>query len=404
MNGSTDNTGWLSDEPDVDGGSQPKQEQLGIGMSATAGTVDNKGKLPESTGTKNSAQELGSLCTADTELEAALKRFEQKRTETDQKARKAKGPTGIDCVVNTRIIVVELDNCLNKKHGFFLVINHGVSKELISEAQKNMDLFFDMPLKEKQRAQRKVGEYHGYASSFTGRYSSRLPWKETLSFRYCDDGGSSNVVGEYLVGTMGEDFRQFGRIYQDYCEAMNILSLRIMELLGMSLGVGPTYLREFFEGNESIMRLNNYPPCLRAHDTLGTGPHRDPNSLTILHQDNVGGLQVFVDQQWHSILPNSQAFVVNIGDTFMALSNGIYKSCLHRAVVNKQVPRKSLTFFLSPNMDKVVSPPNGLVNSHNPRIYPDFTWPTLLEFTQKHYRVDIDTIDVFSNWLQCKTN
>ncbi|KAF5950487.1 hypothetical protein HYC85_012480 [Camellia sinensis] len=65
------------------------------------------------------------------------------------------------------------------------------------------------------------------------------------------------------------------------------------------------------------MRLNNYPPCFRAHDTLGTGPHRDPNSLTILHQDNVGGLQVFVDQQWHSILPNSQAFVVNIGDTFM---------------------------------------------------------------------------------------
>ncbi|KAF5943235.1 hypothetical protein HYC85_020877 [Camellia sinensis] len=90
-----------------------------------------------------------------------------------------------------------------------------------------------------------------------------------------------------------------------------------MELLGMSLGVGPTHLREFFEGNESIMRLNNYPPCLKPHETLGTGPHRDPNSLTILHQDNVGGLQVFIDQQWHSILPNSQAFVVNIGDTFM---------------------------------------------------------------------------------------
>ncbi|XP_028114429.1 gibberellin 20 oxidase 1-like, partial [Camellia sinensis] len=207
-----------------------------------------------------------------------------------------------------------------KKHGFFLVINHGVSKELINEAHKNMDLFFDMPLKEKQKAQRKVGDYPGYASSFTSRYFSKLPWKKTLSFRYCDDGGSSNVVEEYLASTMGEDFRQFGKVYQDYCEAMNTL----MELLGVSLGVGPTHLREFFEGNESIMRLNNYPPC--PHGTLGTGPHRDPNSLTILHQDNVGGLQVFVDQQWHSILPNSQAFVVNIGDTFISLNHGGFKN------------------------------------------------------------------------------
>ncbi|KAL7184674.1 hypothetical protein ACSBR2_026758 [Camellia fascicularis] len=121
-----------------------------------------------------------------------------------------------------------------KKHGFFLVINHGVSKELIDEAHKNMDLFFDMPLTEKQKAQRKVGDYSGYSSSFTGRYFSKLPWKENLSFRYCDDGGSSIVVGEYLASTMGEDFRQFGKVYQDYCEAMNTLSLRIMELLGVA--------------------------------------------------------------------------------------------------------------------------------------------------------------------------
>lgn len=98
---------------------------------------------------------------------------------------------------------------------------------------------------------------------------------------------------------------------------MSRLSLGIMELLAMSLGVDRRYFKEFFEGNESIMRLNYYPPCQRPDETLGTGPHCDPTSLTILHQDEVGGLQVFVDDEWRSIRPNLDAFVVNIGDTFM---------------------------------------------------------------------------------------
>lgn len=106
-------------------------------------------------------------------------------------------------------------------------------------------------------------------------------------------------------------------VYQDYCEAMSNLSLGIMELLGMSLGVDKEYFRHFFEANDSVMRLNYYPPCKNPDLALGTGPHCDPTSLTILHQDQVEGLQVLVDGIWHSIVPKEDAFVVNIGDTFM---------------------------------------------------------------------------------------
>ncbi|XP_020207251.1 gibberellin 20 oxidase 1 [Cajanus cajan] len=289
-----------------------------------------------------------------------------------------------------------------QKHGFFLMVNHGIDANLISHAHGYMDDFFELPLSQKQRAQRKIGEHYGYASSFTSRFSSKLPWKETLSFQFSAEDNSSTLVKDYLCNTLGKEFEQFGKVYQNYCDAMSNLSLGIMELLGMNLGVGKEYFRELFEENNSIMRLNYYPPCQKPDLTLGTGPHCDPTSLTILHQDQVGGFQVFVDNEWHSISPNSNAFVVNIGDTFMALSNGRYKSCLHRAVVNSKTTRKSLAFFLCPKGDKVVSPPSELVDELTPRMYPDFTWPMLLEFTQKHYRADMKTLEAFTNWLQQK--
>ncbi|XP_050225593.1 gibberellin 20 oxidase 1 [Mercurialis annua] len=287
-----------------------------------------------------------------------------------------------------------------QEHGFFLVVNHGVDQKLIDDAHRYMDSFFELPLSDKQKAQRKMGEHCGYASSFTGRFSSKLPWKETLSFRYSAQENSEKHVEAYFDKTMGESFSEFGKVYQEYCESMSSLSLGIMELLGISLGVSKGHFREFFEENDSIMRLNYYPPCQKPDLTLGTGPHCDPTSLTILHQDHVGGLQVFVDNEWRLISPNSQAFVVNIGDTFMALSNGKYKSCLHRAVVNSETTRKSLAFFLCPKSDKMVTPPKQLVDDLNPRIYPDFTWPMLLEFTQKHYRADMNTLEMFSDWVQ----
>lgn len=97
-----------------------------------------------------------------------------------------------------------------KKHGFFLVVNHGIDRELISKAHLFMDLFFDLPFSLKQKAQRKVGEHCGYASSFTGRFSSKLPWKETLSFGYSAEKDSSTIVEEYFRNIMGEEFSEFG--------------------------------------------------------------------------------------------------------------------------------------------------------------------------------------------------
>lgn len=286
--------------------------------------------------------------------------------------------------------------CLN--HGFFQVINHRVDPHLITVAHDHMEAFFKLPWSKKLRAQRKPGSLWGYSGAHADRFSLKLPWKETLSFGFHEN-GSESVVEDFFKSTLGEEFEQTGLVYQKYCQAMKDLSLVLMELLAISLGVDRLHYRKFFEDGSSIMRCNYYPPCQEPGLAFGTGPHCDPTSLTILHQDQVGGLEVYVNNKWRTIRPRCDALVINLGDTFKALSNGRYKSCLHRAVVNRYKERRSLVFFVCPRENKVVTPPQDLVCREGTRKYPDFKWSDLLEFTQKYYRADDATLQNFTKWL-----
>ncbi|XP_062230355.1 gibberellin 20 oxidase 2-like [Phragmites australis] len=283
-------------------------------------------------------------------------------------------------------------------HGFFQVTGHGLDPDVARAALDGAADFFRLPLDTKQRAGRTPGDVTGYTSAHANRFTTKLPWKETLSFGHRDSvTAGSHVVVDYFTSTLGSDFKPLGEVYQNYCDAMKNVSLKIMEVLGVSLGVGRSYYRDFFADGCSIMRCNYYPPCPEPERTLGTGPHCDPVALTLLLQDGgVDGLQVLIDGEWRPVRPKPGALVVNIGDTFMALSNGRYRSCLHRAVVHREQERRSLAFFLCPREDRVVRPP---VAAEQPRRYPDFTWADFARFTQRHYRADARTLDAFARWL-----
>ncbi|KAK3425985.1 hypothetical protein EUGRSUZ_F02523, partial [Eucalyptus grandis] len=271
--------------------------------------------------------------------------------------------------------------CLN--HGFFQVINHGVDPSLIRDAHDGIDSIFKMTLSDKLMAGKKPNSPWGH-SIHDDRFSLKLPRKETFPFGYHES--SPDSVVHFFKSTLGMDFEPAGKVHQKYCEEMKRLALSITEVLAISLGLDRSYYREFFEDGCSIMRCNSYPPCQEPSLVLGTGPHCDPTALTILHQDQVGSS------------PRTHALVINIGDTFTALTNGRYKSCLHRAVVNRHRERRSLTFFLCPREDRVIAPAPELAPGGT-RKYPDFTWSDLLRFTQKHYRADQSTFPKFKGWL-----
>ncbi|OMO89806.1 hypothetical protein COLO4_19582 [Corchorus olitorius] len=106
----------------------------------------------------------------------------------------------------------ELVNEACKKHGLFLVSNHGVDSGLLDRAHEYMNLFFSLKHFDKQKAKGEIS--YGYKNSIASRYSSKLPWVESLAFRYCPD--VQDIVVDYLVKMFGEDMRQFGYVKSYY--------------------------------------------------------------------------------------------------------------------------------------------------------------------------------------------
>ncbi|OIW17817.1 hypothetical protein TanjilG_02445 [Lupinus angustifolius] len=290
------------------------------------------------------------------------------------------------------------DACM--KHGFFQVINHGVDQNLITEAYEGTKHIFNLPLSMKMVARNVRGELEGYSGAHVEKFSSKLPWKETFTWRYHHDDESESQVVEYFKSALGEEFQHIGLVFERYCKAMKELCLMIMELLAISLGVDRLHYRNYFLDGEQTMRLNSYPPCKENHLTLGNGPHTDPISLTLLHQDHVGGLEAFLDNKWLPVRPRPDAFVINLGDTFVALSNGRYKSCMHRTRINKENERFSMTCFVNSRVDKIVRPPETLFGEDEPRKYPDYVWSDLENFTQLHHRVDAANLESFFQWIR----
>jgi len=148
-----------------------------------------------------------------------------------------------------------------------------------------------------------------------------------------------------------------------YMDALTHLGHQLMELVGRSLNLGENYFREKYT-NEPFtpFRLFYYPPDeMGLHDDntirWGVGEHTDYGVLTLLAQDNIGGLQIKLkDGTWIDAPPIQDSFVVNIGDMLSIWTNGLYKATPHRVKNESKRGRLSAPFFFDPCFDCIIEP------------------------------------------------
>nr|GMC48814.1 protein SRG1-like [Ipomoea batatas] len=247
-----------------------------------------------------------------------------------------------------------------KEWGFFQLINHGVSSSLIEKMKSDTKDFFNLPMEEKKKFWQEPGDLQGFGQAFVHSEEQKLDWCDLFYIIT----SPTYLRKSNLFPNLPLPFRE---TVEMYAEELRNLALTIINYLAKALGIEQEHVQGLFEDGLQGMRTNYYPRCPQPDKVIGIYPHSDSVGLTILLQLNeMEGLQVKNNGKWIPVRPIHDAFVVNIGDILQIVTNGIYKSVEHRAVVNSEKERLSVGTFLSPRLEAELGPIPSLITPQNP--------------------------------------
>jgi len=261
-----------------------------------------------------------------------------------------------------------------REWGFFQVTGHGIDARLLRELLAAAHRFFALPAADKQRIARSADNPWGYFDRELTK--NTRDWKQIFDFGPPGEAAQP----QWPAGLPG--FEVAVRGYHADCAG---LAARLVDAIGMNLGMPSGHLRKAFAARQSsFVRLNYYPPCpaparpegLCTPDQgyLGVNHHTDSGALTILLQDEQPGLEVFRDGNWYLVEPRPDALVVNIGDVVQVWSNDRYPAALHRVLANTRQPRYSAPFFYCPDYDTDYAPLPSTVDAAHPPRYRPIHW------------------------------
>ncbi|KAB2596474.1 2'-deoxymugineic-acid 2'-dioxygenase [Pyrus ussuriensis x Pyrus communis] len=279
--------------------------------------------------------------------------------------------------------------------GFFHIVNHGIRQTVLDEALSSATEFFKLPVSEKAKFM--SNDVHSpvrYGTSLKDGLDKVQFWRVFLKhyahpladwIKYWPNNPSN------YRETMGK-----------YCSEVKKLSMEITEAITESLGIGPTYISKKMEDGMQVITVNCYPPCPNPEIALGLPPHSDYSCLTILLQSGPGlELMHTGDNKWKQVPQLHGALQVHVGDHFEVLSNGLYKSVVHRATLNRDRTRICIASLHSLGLEEKMGTAKELVSEENPGRYKESSFNDFLNFLDNNGLAEGKS---FSNTLKVDEN
>lgn len=282
--------------------------------------------------------------------------------------------------------------------GFFYVLGHGVSQDLIDRTFDASTRFHALTIDQKMALkanEHNIG-YMGYGTSvsrasqvYDGERKpnlvSALFLKRELAPDHPDIVANKRFRGanQWPDGLPG-----FRETTVAYMAALEALGKSLMPLYARALDLDPDFFADAFAEPQFTLRLSHYPPSEPEDNQFGLGPHTDSSFLTLLAQNNVDGLQIRrAEGSWISAPAVPGSFVVNTGDLLRRWSNHRFLSTPHRAIASAtDVDRYAIPFFFDANADYVMEClPTCQGPGKPPRYEPTTYTEYMLWFARQNY-------------------
>jgi isopenicillin N synthase-like dioxygenase len=250
--------------------------------------------------------------------------------------------------------------------GFFYIQNHYIPIDAIDDIFSRAHGFFALPEADREAIRLTNSPwYRGYLP--TGSPGANKVTRNNLleAFNLARELGSGHPDVVALKPLHGPNqwpaeavLPGFRQATLAYYELMEQLSRRVLTVLCGAMEIEPLGLLEKFDDQLAQLRLLYYPAQPVLDDpVLGVRPHHDTSFMTMLVQDEAGGLEVQGrDGEWLVVPPRPDMFVVNVGSYLECLSSGVYTAAKHRVVNRSGRRRFSVPFFFSPRFEVTVEP------------------------------------------------
>jgi isopenicillin N synthase-like dioxygenase len=257
---------------------------------------------------------------------------------------------------NEKKKVAELIGEACRKYGFFYIIGHGVDESLQLRLNQLSEEFFELPIEEKMKIKMENGgiAWRGYFPVGNELTSGKPDMKEGIYFG--EELNDENLLvkkqtllhGANLFPTQIAEFKE---TVINYMKKITQIGHKLMQGIALSLDLDEDYFYQRYTATPlQLFRIFNYPATQNDDPAIwGVGEHTDYGLLTILKQDNCGGLQIKTKFQWIEAPPVDNSFICNIGDMLDRMTGGLYRSTPHRVKRQTIKDRLSYPFFFDPN-------------------------------------------------------